>query len=102
MSNCSTVFQETRSSPKMDIFYGLTILIDLAEAFYREGGYLSDISIKHGWSLGAIEPILLRLEQAGLVHRHPKDQDRLMLKSVPEGQWIFEILSTLKKIFRGT
>lgn len=80
---------------RMNLAYGLTILIDLADAFHRQGNYLNSISIKHGLPLDELEPIAVRLEMAGLLERHPEDQDRLKLKGIPEGRWIFDIIPIL-------
>lgn len=91
----TTVFKEDTPG-RMKLAYGLIILIDLAEAFYKQGDYLNIIAVKYGLPLAELEPIVVRLEGNGLLERHPDDQNRLMLKRVPEGRWIFDIIPVLE------
>lgn len=99
MSNILTMTVERNFIERMNLAYGLIILIDLAEAFYEQGICLSVISIKHDLPLAKLEPIAARLEEAGLLGRHPKNQNKLILKKEPEGRWIFEIIPVLKNVF---
>ncbi len=88
---------EPKSTEKMSLAHGLTILIYLADAFYEQGGYLNDISKEHGFPLVKLELITNQLEKAGLLKRHPDDLNRIMLKEIPEGRWIFEVILVLRK-----
>ena len=96
MNDVFTVPVGENSIERMSITYGLIILIDLADAFYEHGVHLNVISVKHGLPLARLEPIVGRLETAGLLERHSEDQSKLMLKQVPEGRWILEVIPLLK------
>lgn len=96
-----TVTPQTLPDSGTDIFYGLTILLALADAFYSRGGcYLTFLSGKHNFSLSKLEQVVLQMEKVGLIERYVEDQDWIFLKKAPEGRWIFEVLSLLKESLR--
>lgn len=79
------------------LFYGMTILIALADAFYKRGCHLENISKKSGLHVSDLEPIVTCLEKAGLLKRHPEDWNWLFLQKEPVGKWILEIIPDLKR-----
>lgn len=100
-SGIFTVTPQTLSNTNKDIFYGLTILIALADAFYSRGGcYLTFMSGKYNFPLPQLEQIVFQMEKIGLIERYSEDQDWIFLKSAPEGRWIFEVIHLLKKSLR--
>ena len=101
MNDIFTVSAEDNLPKSLNIIYGLTLLLDLANTFYGQGSYLNSISAKHGFPLAELELIAIRLETAELLERHPEDRNRLMLKRAPEGQWIIEIMPILKSALRS-
>ena len=101
MNDVFTVPVSESYMERMSIAYGLIILIDLADAFYKHGAHLNVISIKHGLPLAKLEPIVGRLETAGLLERHLEDKSILMLKQVPEGRWILEVIPLLKNALKS-
>lgn len=100
MSNFFTVTVQREPRRKTKLAYGLTILLDLADSFYKQPGYLHHISEKHGLPLAALQPIAEQLECAGLLERHPEDENGFMLKGVPEGRWILDIIPHLEKALK--
>ena len=100
MSNFFTVMVQTEPRRITNLAYGLTILLDLADSFYKQPGYLHHISEKHGLPLAVLEPIARQMECAGLLERHPEDENGLMLKGAPEGRWILDVIPHLKKALK--
>lgn len=101
MNELFTSSVKKTGTKKMNLAYGLTILIDLADDFYNQGNDLNIISVKHGMPLAELEPIVVRLEKAELLERHPEDQNKLKLKGTPEGRWIFDIIPILTNALKG-
>ena len=96
-----TVAPQASSNTGTDIFYGLTILIALADAFYSRGGcYLTFMSGKYNFPLQKMEQIVFQMEKVGLIERYSEDQDWIYLKNAPEGRWIFEVVPLLKESLR--
>lgn len=94
----SAVDPKTLSNTGTNVFYGLTILIALADAFYTKGGCcLTSMSEKYDFPLLRLEQIAHQMEKTGLIERHSEDQDWIFLKEAPEGQWIFEVIPLLKE-----
>lgn len=84
-----------------EIFYGLIILIELAEKYYSDGCNLTFISKKHNFPLHDLIPIVSELEKAGLIGCRECDSNWWFLKGDPDNTWIIEVVSTLKYIFNS-
>lgn len=96
--NKKTALSPTMSTQKGSrLFYGMTILIALAEAFYRRGCHLENISKKSGLHMSDLEPVVDRLEEAGLLKRHPENWNLLFLQEEPVGLWILRVIPDLKQ-----
>lgn len=97
-SDVFTVTPQVLSNTGTDIFYGLTILIALADAFYNRGGcYLTFMSEKYDLPLLKLEQIVHQMERTGLIERYSENRDWIYLKKAPEGRWIFEVIPLLKE-----
>lgn len=88
-------------NPGKCIYYGLMVLIELAENYHSNGCCLTYISRKHGFSLHALLPITNKMEEVGLIVRKTDTSHShwLFLKDEPFGNWIIESVSTLKYLF---
>ena len=98
LMDMKTILHPTMSTNRgCRLFYGMTILIALADAFYRRGCCLENISEKSGLHISDLEPVVACLEKAGLLGRHPENWNWLFLQKEPVGQWILEVLPNLKQ-----
>lgn len=82
-----------------DMRYGLTILIELAEAYDCQGYSLLYIANKHSFPLEELSVIANRLEAVGLIESSLDKPDWVWLKDEPGDRWILEIIPILKKVF---
>lgn len=90
--------QQVRSK----VFYGLIILIELADAFYERGCSLSMLSEKCGVSLSNLHPVVHQLETVGVIARHTEKKDWIYLMEEPNDFWILKILPILKTSLKET
>lgn len=96
--NCTATSKRDQSSEK-GIYYGLIILIELAENYYLGGCDLTYISKKYDFQLCDLIPVVNRLKEAALLDCREDNAEWLFVKKEPHGEWILEVVSTLKDIF---
>lgn len=82
-----------------DMRYGLTILIELAEAYDCQGYPLLYIANKHNFPLEELFSIVCRLEAVGLIESSSDKPGWVRLKDEPGERWVLEIVPVLKKTF---
>ena len=89
--------QNELPNPKSNIFYGMIILIELADVFYKNGCSLTVLSDKYGLNPSRLHPVINRLENFGVIARHIHDDDWIYLIEEPSDYWILGILPILRE-----
>ena len=92
--------QNELPNPKSNIFYGMIILIELADVFYKNGCSLTVLSEKYGFTPSMLHPVVDRLENVGVIARHNHDEDWIYLKEEPKDYWILDVVPLLRESLR--
>ena len=81
---------------KSRVFYGLIILIELADVYNEKGCSLTELSKKYGFAHPMLLLVVDRLVGIGVIARSKNDEDWIYLVKEPRDLWILEVLPVLK------
>ena len=81
---------------KSRVFYGLIILIELADVYNENGCSLTELSEKYGFAHPMFLLVVDRLVGIGVIARSKNDEDWIYLVKEPRDLWILEVLPVLK------
>lgn len=81
---------------KSRVFYGLIILIELADVYNEKGCSLTELSEKYGFAHPMFLLVVDRLVGIGVIARSKNDEDWIYLVKEPRDLWVLEVLPVLK------
>lgn len=81
---------------KSRVFYGLIILIELADVYNEKGCSFTEMLEKYGFALPMFLLVVDRLVEAGVIARCKNDEDWIYLVKEPRDLWILDVLPVLK------
>lgn len=84
-----------------NVYCGLIILIELAEAFQKQGCLLKDIANKHGVPIEMLAEVLQRLVSVGFVEARGSMKEWLFLRNAPNSIYVYDIIKLFDNSFSG-